>query len=215
MPRRVAGYRSILKFLPTAFTKKSIYVEYKQTCMDLKQNDASLLTGIPLDLVLMLQRYCDSTVSIRLVCILSSIFHQSIQFKWKKRRRKITNYRVKEMLLQYAFFFLTLRILVILFSYRLVTDHLSTVDYERKRYNTMIQDSRHDLMNVKAELVREEINLNPGSNTLSSYNVESHISFDFAQQVFLPNDPQQVGPLYFLTPYKVSIFGLMNDTFLR
>ncbi|XP_046553950.1 uncharacterized protein LOC124263377 [Haliotis rubra] len=35
-----------------------------------------------------------------------------------------------------------------------------------------------------------------------------HQSFDFAQQVFLPQDSQQVGPLYFLCGYKVGLFGI-------
>ena len=29
-----------------------------------------------------------------------------------------------------------------------------------------------------------------------------------AQQVFYPNDPQQLGPMYFLTPQKCAIFGV-------
>ena len=31
-----------------------------------------------------------------------------------------------------------------------------------------------------------------------------HFSFDFAQQIHFPNSPQQVGPLYFLTPVSVN-----------
>ena len=39
-----------------------------------------------------------------------------------------------------------------------------------------------------------------------------HYSFDYAQQVHIPNSAEQVGPLYFLTPYKVAIFGIQCDT---
>ena len=35
-----------------------------------------------------------------------------------------------------------------------------------------------------------------------------HYSFDFAQQIHFPNSPQQVGPLYFLTPRKCQLFGV-------
>jgi hypothetical protein len=35
-----------------------------------------------------------------------------------------------------------------------------------------------------------------------------HYSFDFAQQVHLPSDPMQPGPMYFLTPRKVGLFGV-------
>jgi len=38
-----------------------------------------------------------------------------------------------------------------------------------------------------------------------------HLSFDYAQQVFLPNLPDQPGPIYFLTPFKVAIFGVANE----
>ena len=33
-------------------------------------------------------------------------------------------------------------------------------------------------------------------------------SFDFAQQVHYPSNPLQPGPIYFLTPRKVAIFGI-------
>ena len=38
--------------------------------------------------------------------------------------------------------------------------------------------------------------------------MEAHYSFDFAQQVHLPADPFQPGPLYFLTPRKCALFGV-------
>ena len=38
-----------------------------------------------------------------------------------------------------------------------------------------------------------------------------HFSFDFAQQIHFPNSPQQVGPLYFLTPRKCQLFGICSE----
>lgn len=35
-----------------------------------------------------------------------------------------------------------------------------------------------------------------------------HVSFDYAQQILLPCDAQQVGPIYFLAGYKVALFGI-------
>ena len=35
-----------------------------------------------------------------------------------------------------------------------------------------------------------------------------HYSFDYAQQVHYPANPQQPGPIYFLTPRKCGIFGV-------
>jgi len=36
-----------------------------------------------------------------------------------------------------------------------------------------------------------------------------HYSFDFAQQVHIPSNPMQPGPIYFKTPRKCAIFGVM------
>ncbi|ELU17772.1 hypothetical protein CAPTEDRAFT_210095 [Capitella teleta] len=41
-----------------------------------------------------------------------------------------------------------------------------------------------------------------------SWQISMHYSFDFAQQVHLPSDPLQPGPIYFLTPHKVGFFGV-------
>ena len=38
-----------------------------------------------------------------------------------------------------------------------------------------------------------------------------HVSFDFAQQLHFPSSPQQVGPLYFLTPRKCQLFGICSE----
>ena len=38
-----------------------------------------------------------------------------------------------------------------------------------------------------------------------------HYSFDFAQQVHVPHNPLQPGPIYFKTPRKCAIFGVCNE----
>ena len=38
-----------------------------------------------------------------------------------------------------------------------------------------------------------------------------HYSFDFEQQVHYPADPLQPGPIYFLTPRKCAVFGMMTE----
>ena len=39
-----------------------------------------------------------------------------------------------------------------------------------------------------------------------------HYTFDFAQNVCIPHHARQMGPLYFLTPRKVQVFGFRNDS---
>lgn len=72
--------------------------------------------------------------------------------------------------------------------------HLRNVTEERKIFDKTITDTR-------------------AAYKLDKTNVKSaHYSFDMAQNVGLPSNPLQPGPLHFLAPFKVAIFGIMNDT---
>ena len=42
-----------------------------------------------------------------------------------------------------------------------------------------------------------------------------YVSWDFAQQVFIPSDPLQPGPIYFKTPRKVGLFGIVSEALPR
>lgn len=41
-----------------------------------------------------------------------------------------------------------------------------------------------------------------------SFNGTVHYSYDYAQQVHIPSNPQQPGPIYFKTPRKCGLFGI-------
>ncbi|KAG8266542.1 hypothetical protein J6590_108221 [Homalodisca vitripennis] len=73
-----------------------------------------------------------------------------------------------------------------------MTLHLETVAKERKHYNDTIKKTRENLENGDTSTV--------------------HYSFDMAQQVHIPSNPMQPGPIYFLVPFKVGIFGVMCET---
>lgn len=49
---------------------------------------------------------------------------------------------------------------------------------------------------------------NLSSNPPCSRNITMHYSFDYAQQVHLPSNPLQPGPIYFLVPRKYGLFGV-------
>ena len=49
----------------------------------------------------------------------------------------------------------------------------------------------------------------------NSIDIEVHYSFDYAQQVHYPSDPLQPGPIYFLTPWKCTIFGVNCEALPR
>lgn len=70
--------------------------------------------------------------------------------------------------------------------------HLHSVSQERKNYNDIIKQTRENLNNGDTSTV--------------------HYSFDMAQQVHIPSNPLQPGPIYFLVPFKVGIFGVMCET---
>ena len=86
-------------------------------------------------------------------------------------------------------------------------NHLFLVHLERSFYKTQYDSCRADvqsLFSVDGIYSPPEPNCNipPNSNKVSV-----HYSFDYAQQVHYPSDPQQPGPIFFLTPRKCSLFG--------
>ena len=48
-----------------------------------------------------------------------------------------------------------------------------------------------------------------------STNITAHYSFDYAQQVHIPSNPMQPGPIYFKTPRKCGIFGVFCEAVPR
>jgi len=79
-------------------------------------------------------------------------------------------------------------------------EHLRVVQAERSLYNTMTADARATCR------VQHLACLQP--STPCSRSMSMHYSFDYAQQVHLPSNPQQPGPIYFLVPRKCAIFGI-------
>lgn len=78
--------------------------------------------------------------------------------------------------------------------------HLHVVQLERSLYNKMVHD---------AKLTAECIPVSSlGPNNSVSRDIQMHYSFDYAQQVHIPSNPMQPGPMYFLVPRKCGIFGV-------
>ena len=71
------------------------------------------------------------------------------------------------------------------------------MDSGRAHYNALIKVS-------KAEAEKRGV-----TNLQRTKDIQTaHYSFDYAQNVHIPSDPMQCGPLYFLAPRKVGIFGI-------
>ena len=77
---------------------------------------------------------------------------------------------------------------------------LSTVQQERSLYNDMVRRAK----DVCLQLGLGELT----ACAPCSRHIERHYNFDYAQQVHLPSDPLQPGPIYFLVPRKVGLFGV-------
>ena len=78
--------------------------------------------------------------------------------------------------------------------------HLERAKIQRNYYREQVKSSKLTMEKITAQ----EGNLHANTITLS-------YSFDHAQQVHYPSNPQQPGPLYFKTPRKCGIFGVCSE----
>ena len=92
-------------------------------------------------------------------------------------------------------------------AYRAHMDHAAE---ERGVYNRCVDSAKEEIAQFKAQL--ESAGLpTPVPGTLppcSNDRRNPHYTFDFSQAVLIPHHFRQVGPLYFLQPRKVQLFGV-------
>ena len=88
------------------------------------------------------------------------------------------------------------------------SDHLNKAKRERELYNSAVDQSKKVLdENPAISLV--------APNSPCSLQGTVHYSFDYAQQIHFPSNPQQPGPIYFKTPRKCGIFGVCCEALPR
>lgn len=85
-------------------------------------------------------------------------------------------------------------------------DHLNCAQTERQFYRNACQNSEKTL-----ETIGIDTALNRENRNACSLNATIHYSFDYAQQVHIPSNPMQPGPIYFKTPRKCGIFGVICE----
>lgn len=88
---------------------------------------------------------------------------------------------------------------------RLQENHLAKAKEERAEYQRMVQEAKATVQQLGVSCLQPSA---PNSRP-----VKMHYSFDYAQQVHLPSNPLQPGPIYFLTPRKVGLFGVCCEGF--
>lgn len=88
------------------------------------------------------------------------------------------------------------------------SDHLNKAKRERELYNSAV-DQRKKVLdeNLAISLVTP--------NSPCSLEGAVHYSFDYAQQIHFPSNPQQPGPIYFETLRKCGIFGVCCEALPR
>ena len=87
--------------------------------------------------------------------------------------------------------------------------HLNSVMSERELYRTVCKEAKCSFVSME-----DQINLDE-RHKACSLPTTMHYSFDFAQQIHIPSNPMQPGPIYFKTPQKCAIFGVMCEAIPR
>ena len=88
-------------------------------------------------------------------------------------------------------------------------EHLNCAQTERDVYRNACEESKRNF-----EKFEDTIDLDE-QHDACSLDTTIHYSFDFAQQVHIPCNPMQPGPIYFKTPRKCGIFGVMCEAIPR
>ena len=83
--------------------------------------------------------------------------------------------------------------------------HLNSVQTERELYNKACDDAK-----CSFKALGDSVDIDERHDPCS-LDTTMHYSFDFAQQVHYPSNPMQPGPIYFKTPRKCAIFGIMCE----
>ena len=83
--------------------------------------------------------------------------------------------------------------------------HLNSVQTKRELYRKVCNDAKQSFKAFEDNIDIDE------RHDPCSLDTTMHCSFDFAQQVRYPSNPMQLGPIYFKTPRKCAIFGIMFE----
>ena len=86
-----------------------------------------------------------------------------------------------------------------------IPDSEKSANLKAAEQHLMLAKQEREVYNEECLRAVKDLKLNPQSAKVV------HCSFDFAQQIHFPSSPQQVGPLYFLTPRKCQLFGICSE----
>ena len=87
--------------------------------------------------------------------------------------------------------------------------HLRLASGEQEHYKSCCEESKHHVQHF-LEVVDFNKTCAP-----CSFHGTVHYSYDYAQQLHYPSDPNQPGPIYFKTPRKCALFGICCEAIPR
>ena len=88
-------------------------------------------------------------------------------------------------------------------------EHLDKAKSERECYRKACEEAKDNFASFQQEFDFTE------TRSPCSLEKTMHYSFDYAQQVHIPSNPMQPGPIYFKTPRKCGIFGVTSEAVPR
>ena len=88
-------------------------------------------------------------------------------------------------------------------------EHLRLASGEREYYKSCCEESKHHIQSFLKEVDFTK------TREPCSVNGTVHYSYDYAQQLHYPSDPNQPGPIYFKTPRKCALFGVCCEAIPR
>lgn len=87
--------------------------------------------------------------------------------------------------------------------------HLLNAERERSLYKTTCEESKDSISGL-LDIIDFNVTRQP-----CSFQSKMHYSFNYAQQVHLPSNPMQSGPISFKVLRKVGIFGVCCEALPR
>ncbi|XP_064636957.1 uncharacterized protein LOC135493509 [Lineus longissimus] len=182
LPGRIPGYkRDDLQLLPSSVSKADIHKLYSRSCEVADNRGVSECTFNRL-----WQQYVPTVLPMKPMSDLCWTCHQNSALILKASKREVVD---KTDALKKA------------------EKHLLQATTERSFYNSEVQGCRDVLKEHNITELRKLGNAVP--NCANDFKV--HYSFDFAQQLHYPHDPMQPGPIFFKTPRKCGVFGMVTE----
>ena len=88
-------------------------------------------------------------------------------------------------------------------------EHLALAQAERNVYKEACKEAE-----INFKRIKDTTDLSAPHESCS-FRGTMHYSLDYAQQVHIPSNPMQPGPIYFKTPRKCGIFGMICEAIPR